>query len=135
MKNMSYKEKTLLAREFRKNMTPSEKTLWIFLRRKSILGYSFRRQFLIAGFIIDFYCPKLKLGIEVDGDIHNEKNNQIHDKNRELILKQYGITILRIKNHEIQNNLPNIIDRIQNYIKNNFPPRPPLADEEGQGWS
>jgi len=76
----------------------------------------------MAGFILDFYCPKLKLGIEIDGDIHSRVENQIYDKNRELILKQSGITILRIKNFEIENNLPIVLDQIQSFIKNSFPP-------------
>lgn len=59
------------ARELRKKMTPSEKTLWEYLKNKQLLGLRFRRQHPIDIFIVDFYCHNIKLVIELDSDIHN----------------------------------------------------------------
>ncbi len=100
-------------------MTPSERKLWSFIRYKQILGYGFRRQFTIAGFILDFYCPKLKLGIEVDGNIHilNKEN----DQNRDRILSEHSVTILRFSNQEIDLNIHCVIEKIERYIKSKFP--------------
>jgi very-short-patch-repair endonuclease len=64
------KEKLQRAKELRRDMTPAEKILWQELRANK-LGVHFRRQQVIAGFIVDFYCHKAGLVIEVDGDIHN----------------------------------------------------------------
>ncbi len=104
-------------------MTPSERELWKYVRHKQILGYGFRRQFVIAGFIIDFYCPQLKLGIEVDGDIHDLEESKVYDQNRELALKQYGVTLIHIKNQDIQGNIQNVLSQIITYIQYSPPYR------------
>ena len=57
-------------KELRNNMTKAEKILWEYLKNKKLEGYKFRRQYSVDSFIIDFYCPKVKLGIEVDGEVH-----------------------------------------------------------------
>lgn len=59
-----------LCRDFRKNPTKAEACLWEILRSKQLEGYKFRRQHPMKGYILDFYCPELKLAIEVDGQIH-----------------------------------------------------------------
>ena len=63
-------EKVELARHLRQEMTPAEMKLWSLIRRRQINGCRFRRQQIIAGFIVDFYCPELALVIEIDGDVH-----------------------------------------------------------------
>jgi very-short-patch-repair endonuclease len=62
------------AREPRKNSTLAEVLLWNQLKRRKMLGYSFLRQRPILNYIVDFYCPKLKLVIEIDGDSHRAKS-------------------------------------------------------------
>ena len=83
-----------------------------------MLKYKFRRQYIVAGFILDFYCPKLRLGIEVDGEIHNTKDNQEYDRKREDIIRQYNIKIIRIKNEDIESNILNVLKKIKTEIKN-----------------
>jgi very-short-patch-repair endonuclease len=104
-----YKGITLLARELRKNQTPSEKFLWKLLRRKNLFGYRFLRQHplfyrvdkeWVEFFIADFYCSKLKLVIEVDGKIHEDRTE--YDAERDLKLLNKGIRVVRIKNEELK---------------------------------
>ncbi len=83
-------------------MTLAEKHLWQELRKKQLSGFRFRRQFSVGGFVLDFYCPKIKLAIEVDGGYHED--NKEYDLAREAFIKQFGIKFLRFKNEEVINN-------------------------------
>ncbi|MCX6793363.1 MAG: endonuclease domain-containing protein [Candidatus Falkowbacteria bacterium] len=109
-------QKILFARELRKLQTPSENILWRALRNRRLLNLKFHRQYIILGFILDFYCPALRLGIEVDGGIHNLKENKVYDTEREKIIKQYKINIIRFANENIKNNLTEVIDQIETQI-------------------
>jgi len=115
---MSYINKLTIAREFRNNPTHAESTLWNAIKRDQILGYRFRRQYVVAGFILDFYCPRLRLAIEVDGEIHNLSANQIKDAGRENIIKQNNINIIRFTNKEIEENIITVLTNLKKYIKN-----------------
>ena len=92
------KEKLQRAKELRREMTPAEKILWQEVRAKK-LGVRFRRQQVIAGFIVDFYCHKAALVIEVDGDIHNLQQDE--DARRERALSALGLRIVRFGNDEV----------------------------------
>jgi len=94
-----------LARELRKRETPSEKTLWSHLSRNQLLGLQFRRQHPINRFIADFYCPKIKLIIEIDGKIHDIPEYLNHDIGRSDFLNDFGITVIRFTNEQIQNEI------------------------------
>ncbi len=107
-----------MAREFRKTSTPAEEKLWQLLRKKQILKYKFRRQYVVAGFILDFYCPLLRIGIEVDGGIHDDPQVATYDRRRECIITQHRITILRIRNEEIENNILDVMKKIKTHCKN-----------------
>src|SRR5215213_9789700 len=95
------KEKLQRARELRRDMTPAEKFLWNELRANK-LGIHFRRQQVIAGFIVDFYCHKAALVIEVDGDIHDLQQEE--DAERENALRKMGLKVVRFRNDEILKN-------------------------------
>ncbi|MBE0683004.1 MAG: DUF559 domain-containing protein [Anaerolineales bacterium] len=82
------KEKLQRAKELRRDMTPAEKILWQELRGNK-LGVHFRRQQVIAGFIVDFYCHKATLVVEVDGDIHDLQQDE--DARREKVLREMGL--------------------------------------------
>jgi very-short-patch-repair endonuclease len=90
------------AREMRREMTPAECRLWQGLCQRRCYGMRFLRQRTVGHFILDFYCPEYRLGIEVDGSIHDLPEVQEHDKNRtEVLLECAGIILVRFTNEEI----------------------------------
>ncbi|WP_414619905.1 endonuclease domain-containing protein [Calothrix sp. CCY 0018] len=96
--------------ELRREFTPTEKQLWQALRARKIGGFKFRRQHPLGRFILDFYCAKCKLVIEVDGEIHH--NRQDYDTERTKYLQSYGYTILRFQNHEVIQNLEQVLQQV-----------------------
>lgn len=101
------------ARELRKDMTPAEVELWKHLKNKQLLGLRFRRQHPIDIFIIDFYCHQLKLVIEIDGEIHNNPENQAYDTKRTTKLERYGIKVIRFNNEEVFEDIDNVTATIK----------------------
>lgn len=100
----------------RKNMPLAEQLIWHKLRNKQLLGYKFRRQYSIHDFIVDFYCPKIKLAIEIDGESHFDSvQSKKIDMNRQKSIESVGIKIIRFTNHDIYNNLDGVLQEI---IKN-----------------
>ena len=99
------------AKELRREMTAAEVCLWDHLRANRLDGLRFRRQQVIDGFIVDFYCHALQLIIEVDGPIHDQQTEQ--DREREYVLSGRGLTILRFINDEVLRALPTVLARIQ----------------------
>ncbi len=110
------REKLERARELRREMTSAEKILWQELRENK-LGVHFRRQQIIAGFIVDFYCHSASLVIEVDGSIHNEETQKENDMKREKALNEMGLRIVRFKNEEVEKELPQVLIKIRALIK------------------
>jgi very-short-patch-repair endonuclease len=119
-----------LAQKKRSFPTEAEKILWDSIRKFRKEGYIFRRQHPIDFFIADFYCHKLKLIIEVDGDIHSSEEAQDYDENRTGELERFGIKVIRFKNEDILNNLESVIIKIRHILK--IQP-PPLSWERGTG--
>ncbi len=93
-------------------MPLAEKILWAELRGKQLAGYKFRRQYSIDRFVVDFYCPQLKLAIEVDGDSHFLEGANIYDAERQSIIEDFGIEFLRFTNEEIYTNLDGVLSKI-----------------------
>jgi very-short-patch-repair endonuclease len=118
-RNMFYGAKRnifLKAIELRKNETEAEKKLWEYLNNKKIFRFRFKRQHPIDIFIVDFYCHKIQLVIEVDGEIHQKPENQIYDEGRAFDIEKFGIHILRFSNKEVLENIDNVIERIKKEI-------------------
>jgi very-short-patch-repair endonuclease len=107
------KEKLQRARELRRDMTPTEKLLWQELRANK-LGVHFRRQQVIAGFIVDFYCHKAALVVEVDGDIHDLQKED--DAKRDKALSEMGLKIVRFRNEDALKNLLALLEKIRELI-------------------
>ena len=101
----------------RNNMTKAEVILWSKLKGKKLKGYKFRRQHGIGDYIIDFYCPKLNLAIEVDGETHYTLEGKQHDGNKESYLEELGVAILRFTNPQVKQNLDGVIEQIASFIK------------------
>ena len=100
------------AKYLRQNMTDAEKILWQKLKNKQISNCKFRRQHPVDVTIVDFYCHEAKLIIEVDGEIHNTKENIINDSNRTSHLNNLGLVVIRFTNLDVENNIDYVIDRI-----------------------
>lgn len=101
----------------RNQATLTEARLWDRLRKKQILGVRFRRQFSIGNYIVDFYSPNIKLALEIDGKSHDTETKREYDATRDKEIRQLGITILRFRNHEVLDDLDNVIKKIENTIK------------------
>ena len=99
------------ARELRRKMTPEEKTLWQALRRNQLAGFHFRRQQVIDGFIVDFYCHAAALVIEIDGGIHQGQPD--YDTQRDQILQAHGLRVMRIRNEAVMENLAGVLASIE----------------------
>jgi very-short-patch-repair endonuclease len=107
-----------LAKELRKLETEPEKQLWSRLNKNQIIGLQFRRQHPVNRFIADFYCPKIKLIIEVDGSIHELPEYQSHDIGRSEILNDFGITVIRFTNEQIIEQTDSTVEEIKTICKN-----------------
>ena len=99
------------ASKLRKDMTESELRLWEYLKTKP-LQFKFRRQHPISGYVLDFYCHKLRLSIEIDGGYHLKTEQKLKDSERTGYLNSVGINEIRFKNDEILNHFDNSIEKI-----------------------
>jgi len=99
------------AKELRREPTDEEKVLWQYLRKNRLGGFHFRRQQVIQGFIVDFYCHQACLVVEVDGGVHEDQIE--YDRERDKILEGLDLRIMRVKNEEIKNNLQEVLVRIE----------------------
>ncbi len=102
------------AKLLRKKMTHAETVLWERLKNKQLNGLKFRRQQIINGFIADFFCNELKLVIEVDGEIHNTKQQQQKDNLRKKVFESRGLKEIRFTNKEVVNHTLRVLDKIKN---------------------
>ena len=106
----------IIRRQLRNNSTKAEKTLWNWLKKDQIQGLRFRRQYGIGNFILDFYCPQIKLCIELDGDYHFHVSQPYSDAERDdILLKKYGIYTLRFENKIVFTQPQTIINSILYY--------------------
>jgi very-short-patch-repair endonuclease len=88
-------------RELRHNQTEAEKVLWAHLRNRQFYDMKFFRQYSIGPYILDFYCPTMKLTVELDGGQHNQCENKDYDSARSEYLKAQAIDVIRFWNHEV----------------------------------
>jgi very-short-patch-repair endonuclease len=87
-----------IRKHLRNKSTSTEATLWNMLKKSQVGGYKFRRQHSIESFVVDFFCPALKLAIELDGETHADLQNIIRDSDRDEKIEQHGITVRRYEN-------------------------------------
>ena len=103
------------AQALRTQMTEEEGVLWQRLRANRLDGFHFRRQQIIDGFIVDFYCHAVGLVIEIDGAIHEQQVD--YDAERDRILKARGLNVIRIPNAEIRENLDGVLQTISTDLR------------------
>ncbi len=107
------------AKTLRNKLTPAEEKIWEYLR-KNKLGVRFRRQHPMAKYAVDFYCHKLKLVIEIDGEIHLDRTVQQEDQSKEESLLSFGLHIIRFTNDQVLNKTEEVITAIEEKIKELF---------------
>lgn len=112
--NQTLKERR---RELRNNQTPAEKILWKHIGRDKIFGLRFLRQYGVGPYILDFYCAKLRLGIEVDGEVHKEAERKVYDKDREEYLKSLNIRLIRVWNRNVLKHTRETLNELKAKIK------------------
>ena len=104
-------------RKLRRRMTPAEVALWAMIKNRQLVGERFLRQFSIGYFIVDFYCAKYKLGIELDGAGHFTEEGMKKDKKRTEFLNSMGITIIRFENFEVFEHPMRTLEEIKKYLR------------------
>jgi very-short-patch-repair endonuclease len=117
------RKKLQRAKELRQEMTEEETILWDHLRTNKLGGFHFRRQQIIDGFIIDFYCHAADLIFEIDGKIHERQ--VAYDEERSRVLSARGLRIMRIKNEDIHNDLQGVLAQILNACRESSSPPSP----------
>jgi very-short-patch-repair endonuclease len=118
--------KAALARQFRRHPTPAEAMAWQLLRNRRLLGLKFRRQQVIAGFVVDFYCAELRLALEFDGAVHHDLARASYDAERDKLLSARGIDVLRLPNELADER--SLREALTAYLQRKPPPLP-----EGEG--
>jgi very-short-patch-repair endonuclease len=125
--NANLKDK---ARQLRKNLTDSERALWSRLRNKQIFGIQFYRQKPIGEYIVDFFAPRAKLVVEVDGSQHMVGDHVQKDRIRNDYLASLGLKVLRFNSREVLKESGAVVEAIYRMIKDQLdaeiPPGPPL---------
>ena len=101
-----------IRRTLRASMPKAEVLLWSKLRVRQLSGLKFRRQYSIGPFAVDFYCPELKLAIELDGESHSQEESLQRDAERQEYIEGFGIRFLRFTNDEIYDNLEGVLMEI-----------------------
>lgn len=100
------------ARTLRQTMTDSELKLWSRIRRQQIAGLQFYRQRPIGNYIVDFYCPRAQIVLEVDGSQHEDKQTVQNGQHRDNYLRQQGIKVMRFNNLEIVKELDAVVEKV-----------------------
>ena len=99
-------------RRLRGEMPRAEVLLWSKLRNKQLMDLKFRRQFSVGPYLIDFYCPQVKLAIEIDGDSHFGGGAEERDKKRQSFIESYGIEFIRCTNGDVYDNINGVLEEI-----------------------
>jgi very-short-patch-repair endonuclease len=100
------------SRKLRRSMTDAENLLWARMRRKQLKEYQFYRQKIIGNFIVDFYCPKSNLVVEIDGGQHYSDEGKEKDKMRDGYMKSVQLKVLRFSDREVFENIDGVMERI-----------------------
>ncbi|MDD5031453.1 MAG: endonuclease domain-containing protein [Patescibacteria group bacterium] len=111
--NLTIQKKT--RQYLRNNATKAEKIFWQELRNNKI-GVKFRRQHGIKGYVVDFYCPKLKLIIELDGVVHDFRKQRERDYLKEKELEKLNFKVIRYNNFDIMENIGEVMKDLRKYL-------------------
>jgi len=117
MKLKNLPEMEPFRRKLRKQMTAAEVALWLMIKNKQLNGQRFLRQYSIGHYVVDFYCPKYKLAIELDGEGHFTDEGESYDAKRTEYLNSLGVRVLRFENFEVFQYPMRTLDEIKMYLK------------------
>jgi very-short-patch-repair endonuclease len=106
------KQLKALSQNLRKNMTDAENRVWLKLRRKQLKGRPFYRQKIIGKYIVDFYCPKANLVVELDGGQHYSEIGKAKDRVRDDVLTKMGIKVLWFSDRDVFENIGGVMEEI-----------------------
>ncbi|NDK57421.1 endonuclease domain-containing protein [Pontibacter fetidus] len=104
-------------RELRNNSTVAEGELWKYLKNGQLHGRKFRRQHSIGNYILDFYCTSEKVAIELDGQVHYHNVTEQADMERDQVLKELGIKVLRFENKDVFQQLDSVLQEISSHFR------------------
>ena len=99
-------------RELRRNQSDAERALWAKVRNKQFFGMKFFRQYSIGPYILDFYCPTVKLAVELDGGQHNQSDKRERDAARSEYLKAQGMDVMRFWNNEVLLDIQSVLSKL-----------------------
>jgi very-short-patch-repair endonuclease len=109
--------------------------MWMHLSRRQMNGFKFRRQYSVNQYVVDFYCPELKLAVEIDGDSHCYSISQKYDTERQKHIESFNIRFIRFTNSDVYNNLDGVLQAIfewtEKYKDNISPPHVPSSKRRG----
>ena len=103
-------------RFLRNNLPNAEVMIWSRLKGRQLLGYKFRRQYSVDRYVVDFYCPELKLAVEIDGDSHFQNSAVDSDRHRQAFIESFGIRFLRFTNEDVIKNLDGVIEAVRRTV-------------------
>ncbi len=104
------------SRKLRRGLTDAELLLWSKIRGKQLKGHQFYRQKIIGDFIVDFYCPKAKLIVELDGGQHYSEDGKARDKIRDDFMAKTGQRVCRFSDSEVFQNINSVLEMIWRYL-------------------
>ena len=117
---------TARRKALRRSLSKAEAVIWLHLSRKQMNGFKFRRQYSVNQYVIDFYCPELKLAIEIDGDSHYGYLSEKYDNERQKYIESFGIHFMRFTNDDVCNNIDSVLQMIYEWTtRNNEKSTPP----------
>ena len=125
---MATKREVELARHLRRQATGAERVAWKSLRARRCEGMKFKRQEPLGDFIVDFYCPELKLAIELDGTVHDKPEQAAKDRLRTERLETLGVKVVRVPNERVG---PAVLRQI--VLRHLRSPSPRVSVERGPG--
>ena len=99
-------------RELRRNQTEAERVFWAHVRNRQFYERKFFRQYSFGPYILDFYCPTLKLAVELDGGQHDLPDARAYDSARSEYLQAHGIEVLRFWNHDVLEQIQSVLDKL-----------------------
>ena len=101
LRRLTHGQRFALARQLRRQSTPAERYAWTLLRNRGVLGLKFRRQHVVHGFVVDFYCLAERIVLELEGNAHDSTASRAYDRARAGFLIAAGYRVIRVRNNDV----------------------------------